>query len=174
MIVTQTIRLLFKFKSAVIMTVILPTIIIDNNISHVLADPAHCDQPGWPSCYSVGYADGQNHGGTTCSSGHSNNICAGWNAGSHSVCTGVCGTVAPVTNQQHCDQVGFPSCQDMGYNDGTAAGQGDVNNCGIGIHSEPSAHHSSAYLQGYHNGYRDELSRDQNDDGTYGNCGSHS
>ena len=22
------------------------------------ADPAHCDQPGWPTCYSVGYSDG--------------------------------------------------------------------------------------------------------------------
>jgi hypothetical protein len=150
---------------AAILTTSITTVTSIHGIA--LADPAHCDQPGWPSCYSVGYADGQNHGGTTCSSGHSNNFCAGWDAGSHSVCTGG-------LRHSRCDQVGFPSCQDMGYNDGTAAGQGDENNCGIGMHSEPSAHHSSAYLQGFHNGYRDELSRDQSDDGTYGNCGSHS
>ena len=23
------------------------------------ANPAHCDMPGWPLCYNVGYADGK-------------------------------------------------------------------------------------------------------------------
>ena len=47
-----------------------------------LADPIHCDQAGYPSCYSVGYNDGQANPGTNCPSGHSDNFCAGWQAGS--------------------------------------------------------------------------------------------
>ena len=31
---------------------------------YVYADPARCDQPGWPSCYTVGYTDGQKNLGT--------------------------------------------------------------------------------------------------------------
>ena len=84
MIVTQTIRLLFKCKTALIIAAILPTIIIVNNIPHVLADPAHCDQSGWPLCYDVGYSDGQQNPGTSCPSGHSDNFCGGWAAGATS------------------------------------------------------------------------------------------
>jgi hypothetical protein len=47
-----------------------------------LADPIHCDQPGYPSCYSVGYNDGQANPGTNCPNDHSDNFCAGWQAGS--------------------------------------------------------------------------------------------
>jgi hypothetical protein len=47
----------------------------------VFADPLHCDQQGYPSCYSVGYNDGQANPGTNCPSGHSDNFCAGWQAG---------------------------------------------------------------------------------------------
>jgi hypothetical protein len=46
-----------------------------------LADPAHCDKAGWPSCYDVGYSDGQQNPGIGCPSGHSSNFCDGWNAG---------------------------------------------------------------------------------------------
>jgi hypothetical protein len=83
-IVTQKIRLLLKCKSALIMAAILPTMIFISNIPHVLADPAHCDQPGWPSCYDVGYGDGQQNPGTGCPSGHSENFCNGWDAGANS------------------------------------------------------------------------------------------
>jgi len=44
--------------------------------------PTHCDQPGYPSCYSVGYSDGQNAPGTSCPSGHSRGYCDGYTAGS--------------------------------------------------------------------------------------------
>jgi hypothetical protein len=84
MTLTLTIRLLFKCKNALIIAAILPTIIIVNNIPHVLADPAHCDQSGWPSCYDVGYGDGQANPGTSCPSGHSDNFCGGWAAGATS------------------------------------------------------------------------------------------
>src|SRR5205823_7003462 len=43
----------------------------------VFADPLHCDQPGWPSCYSVGYNAGQRNSGP-CPSGHSSEYCRGW------------------------------------------------------------------------------------------------
>src|SRR5919108_6048491 len=45
-------------------------------------DPTHCDQPGYPSCYSVGYSDGQANPGTSCPGGHSVAYCEGYNAGS--------------------------------------------------------------------------------------------
>jgi hypothetical protein len=41
----------------------------------------HCDRSGYPSCYSLGYADGRNHPGTSCPSGHSATFCSGWNSG---------------------------------------------------------------------------------------------
>ena len=47
----------------------------------VLADPLLCDIEGWPSCYSVGYSHGLANPGTSCPSGHSDNYCAGWDAG---------------------------------------------------------------------------------------------
>ncbi|MGA8080838.1 MAG: hypothetical protein WB988_03180, partial [Candidatus Nitrosopolaris sp.] len=40
--------------------------------------PAHCDQPGWPTCYSVGYDAGQGRSGP-CPHGHSFEFCRGWN-----------------------------------------------------------------------------------------------
>ncbi len=44
-------------------------------------DPQHCDVTGSPSCYSIGYSDGQAHPGITIPSGHSSNFRHGWNAG---------------------------------------------------------------------------------------------
>ena len=46
-----------------------------------LADPAHCDKAGWPSCYDVGNSGGQQSPRTGCPIGHSPNFCDGWNAG---------------------------------------------------------------------------------------------
>ena len=45
-------------------------------------DQTHCDQAGYPSCYSVGYSDGLNAPGTSCPSGHSRAYCDGYKAGS--------------------------------------------------------------------------------------------
>ena len=38
--------------------------------SIVFADPQHCDRSGWPSCYSVGFENGQANSGTSCPSGY--------------------------------------------------------------------------------------------------------
>ena len=50
---------------------------IGNMYGKALADPAHCDQPGWPSCYQVGHDDGLGMSGA-CPSGHSSEFCRGW------------------------------------------------------------------------------------------------
>jgi hypothetical protein len=56
----------------------------DSKNLHGSVDPTHCDQLGYPSCYSIGYTDGQNAPGTSCPGGHSPSFCSGWDAGSHS------------------------------------------------------------------------------------------
>jgi hypothetical protein len=48
-----------------------------NMYGKALADPAHCDQPGWASCYQVGHDDGLGMSGA-CPSGHSSEFCRGW------------------------------------------------------------------------------------------------
>ena len=45
-------------------------------------DQTHCDQKGYPSCYDLGYSDGQNAPGTSCPSGHSETYCNGYDAAS--------------------------------------------------------------------------------------------
>ena len=85
---------------------------------------AHCDRSGYPSCYSLGHADEQNHPGTSCPSGHSATYCAGWNAGAG--------------NTEHCDQPGWPSCYSLGYNAGKSA---------PGTSCPPG--HSQAFCNGY-------------------------
>ena len=40
------------------------------------ADPAHCDRPGYPSCYDLGQVAGHASSGP-CPSGHSHNYCVG-------------------------------------------------------------------------------------------------
>jgi hypothetical protein len=50
---------------------------INNMYGKAFADPVHCDQPGWPSCYKVGYDDGLGMSGP-CPSGHSSEFCRGW------------------------------------------------------------------------------------------------
>jgi hypothetical protein len=71
-------------KTVVAILVILATTVgaLGGAAGSALADPLHCAQPGWPSCYSVGYQDGQANPGTSCPSGHSDNFCAGWYAAS--------------------------------------------------------------------------------------------
>ncbi|HYT45381.1 MAG TPA: hypothetical protein VEP90_23840, partial [Methylomirabilota bacterium] len=70
----------------------------------MLADVAHCDQPGWPSCYSVRFQDGKAHPGTPCPSGHNADFCSGWNSGAG--------------NTAHCGSAGYPSCYSVDYADG--------------------------------------------------------
>jgi hypothetical protein len=74
---------LLKSKEIVIMLVSFSAIMMITAASaHIaFADPLHCDQPGWPSCYSVGYQEGLANPGTVCPTGHSDNFCVGWNVG---------------------------------------------------------------------------------------------
>lgn len=77
----DNVKMQFKSREIVFMLISFSTILmITAGSSHiVLADPLHCDQAGWPSCYSVGYQDGLTNPGTVCPTGHSDNFCAGWN-----------------------------------------------------------------------------------------------
>jgi hypothetical protein len=45
-------------------------------------DETHCDKKGYPSCYNLGYSDGQNAPDTSCPSGHSEAYCNGYEAAS--------------------------------------------------------------------------------------------
>ncbi|MDQ6666794.1 MAG: hypothetical protein M3Y53_01055, partial [Thermoproteota archaeon] len=101
---------------------------INNNNPGVSSQQAaHCDQPGYPSCYSLGYQSGKNHLGTSCPGGHSAKYCVGWNAGAG--------------NTTHCDQPAWPSCYTLGYQAGTNA---------LGT-SCPTGH-SQAFCNGYEYG----------------------
>ena len=106
-------------------------------------DTAHCDSTGYPSCYSLGYADGKNHPGSSCPAGHSQNYCNGYRAGTGSL-AGNNNTTRSLplhADAIHCDQVGWPSCYTVGYQDGVA-------NLGT---SCPSAH-SANYCAGWNSG----------------------
>jgi hypothetical protein len=46
----------------------------------LLANSPHCDRPGWPSCYNVGYANGQKAPTSDCPHGHSREFCNGYRA----------------------------------------------------------------------------------------------
>ncbi len=50
-----------------------------------LADPQHCDRDGYPSCYGIGYQDGQNEAqnrnGYAGCNGHSSEWCLGYDVG---------------------------------------------------------------------------------------------
>jgi hypothetical protein len=43
-----------------------------------VGNTAHCDQPGWPSCYSLGYNAGKSAPGTSGPHGHSRSFCNGY------------------------------------------------------------------------------------------------
>ena len=124
-------------------------------------DQTHCDQKKYPSCYNVGYSDGQNAPGTSCPSGHSEAYCNGYEAASlsgnsssdatssNSSSSSSSGdrssggtsdlknTASPV-DQTHCDQKKYPSCYNLGYSDGQNA---PGTSCPSG--------HSEAYCNGY-------------------------
>src|SRR5947209_5949854 len=82
--------------------------------TYVYTDAARCDKPGWPSCYKVGYSDGQNNPGSSCPKGHSTEFCRGWDDGSgadvgtvtstssnNSACVQLSGDIRNVSDQQH-------------------------------------------------------------------------
>src|SRR5215831_12918642 len=118
-------------------------------------DQTHCDKKGYPSCYDLGYSDGQNAPGTSCPTGHSETYCNGYEAASlsgnsssdatssnssssSSSNTSDLKNTAGSVDQTHCDKKGYPSCYDLGYSDGQNA---------LGT-SCPSGH-SEAYCNGY-------------------------
>jgi hypothetical protein len=69
----------------------------NNTTSSHQADAAHCDQPTYPSCYSIGLKDGKSNPGTRCPSDHSVNFCAGWNTAAGNPPTNTTPTFAKVT-----------------------------------------------------------------------------
>jgi len=68
-----------------------------NSTSSHQTDAAHCDQAGYPSCYSIGFKDGKSNPGTRCPSRHSVNFCAGWNAAAGNPATKTIPAFAKVT-----------------------------------------------------------------------------
>jgi hypothetical protein len=53
--------------------------------TNTATDPIHCDKPGWPSCYDLGYHAGKNaRSGIACPTGHSKSYCAVYEAGNRS------------------------------------------------------------------------------------------
>ena len=130
--------------------------------SYVYADPAHCDQPGWPSCYSVGYTDGQRNPGNSCPSTHSAEFCRGWDdassakirtatsiSSSNATCVQLGGDIRNALDQQH-------FC--IGQSDGK--NQADLNfKNHIGLNDNPltAQDQSNQYSEGYKIGYDDEL-----------------
>ena len=74
----------------------------NNNLSSSpgQTEATHCDQPGSPSCYSVGFQVGKNSAGTICPGGHSANYCSGWKVGAiSSLPTSTC---AIILIKNHC------------------------------------------------------------------------
>jgi hypothetical protein len=131
-----------------------------SNLNITQIDDTHCDKKGYPSCYDLGYSDGQNAPGTSCPSGHSEAYCSGYEAASlpgnntsaatssnsssspSSAGLGISegnsqNTVAPI-DDTHCDKKGYPSCYDLGYSEGQNA---PGTSCPSG--------HSEAYCSGY-------------------------
>ena len=129
---------------------------------YVYADPAHCDQQGWPSCYSVGYTDGQKNSGTSCPSGHSTEFCRGWDDASrvsirtqtstnnsNSACVQLGGDILNALDQQH-------FC--IGQADGQNQADADFKNH-IELNDNPltAQDKTKQYSEGYKIGYDDEL-----------------
>ncbi|PWU82633.1 MAG: hypothetical protein DLM72_00730 [Candidatus Nitrosopolaris wilkensis] len=94
------------------------------------------DRPGYPSCSSLGSEAGKNAAGTSCSPGHSKAFCSAYNA---AVGTAITTTKPGSSPQQgnittssvgnnttsshqadaaHCNQLAYPSCYSVGFNDG--------------------------------------------------------
>jgi hypothetical protein len=69
----------------------------NNTTSSHQADAVHCDQPAYPSCYSIGLKDGKSNSGTRCPSDHSVNFCAGWNTAAGNPSTKIIQRFANVT-----------------------------------------------------------------------------
>jgi hypothetical protein len=142
------------------------------------ADPAHCDQTGWPSCYNVGYSDGQQNPGTGCPSGHSSEFCRGWDnaagsgssssssststsAGNNCTSEGCTGDFTCVNPNQPADSTGCPNDPthqhhtadyNFGYKIGQQDGRAGVFDIGSSCDSAPQhnfSHCSAGYTDGY-------------------------
>jgi len=129
---------------------------------YILADPVHCDQHGLPSCYSVGYADGQKNRGTSCPSGHSTEFCRGWDDASstkirtatstssgNSACVQLGGDIQNVLDQQH-----FCTGQGDGENQADADFK---NHTELNDNPLTAQDQTKQYSEGYKIGYDDEL-----------------
>ncbi len=68
-------------------------------------DPTHCDEPGWPKCYSVGFVRGWANPGTEPPSGHSEDYCRGYRDGASKSNSNLA-----TQDPTHCDIEGWPIC----------------------------------------------------------------
>jgi hypothetical protein len=137
---------------------------ISNMYGNALADPTHCDQPGRPSCYKVGYDDGLGRS-DPCPTGHSAAFCTGWYVATHSNNLGL----GPPSQQQQQTAKAYTDCSqtyltqneryNCGYNRGYLDAQRDWNLHRFppqsgGDNSCPHAtEHTPEYCNGYEIGY---------------------
>jgi hypothetical protein len=121
---------------------------------NALADPPHCDMPGWPTCYTVGYGDGLGKSGP-CPNGHSASFCDGWYDATHSNLGSSSSTDCSRTNLTQNERY------NCGYDHGYLDAQRDWNldrfpPSSGGDNSCPRANtHTPEYCNGYQIGYTD-------------------
>jgi hypothetical protein len=125
---------------------------ISNAYGKAFADPIHCDQAGWPSCYKVGYDDGLGMSGP-CPSGHSTAFCAGWYVATHNL--GSSGGGPPAQQQAS------PAAQQQIHLAHAAAGATAVvvtphdRGYAEGYSHWPMSSHNKEYVEDYKLGVRD-------------------
>ena len=105
-------------------------------------DPTHCDKPGWPKCYGVGFVRGWANPGTEPPSGHSEDYSRGYRDGASKSNSNLA-----TQDPTHCDIEGWPKCYDIGFVRGW-------DNAG----TEPPIGHSEDYSKGYRDGANKSIS----------------
>jgi hypothetical protein len=109
-----------------------------------VADPTHCDQPGFPACYDIGYHDGYNNAvnehnqfHNSCPLGHSKAFCNGY---------------VPGYNQG--------ISYNLGYSQAVKNANNDWNSSNQDIHAftyDCPSGHTKDFCNGYTDGYSDEV-----------------
>jgi hypothetical protein len=158
-----------KSKSILIVVAAIASIMTINAYGSALADPQHCDRPGWPSCYDAGHQAAIS--GIPCPNGHSKNYCRGWddaNGGSAGS-----GSISSDSNRHdntpsglgfrpedtHCDDLDTSPTGGVNYDDGYDQGYVDAHRDFRGLNGhgfDDSVNHGSVeYKSGYVKGYND-------------------
>jgi hypothetical protein len=114
-----------------------------------IVDETHCDKKGYPSCYNLGYSDGQNAPGTSCPSGHSEAYCNGYEAASLSG-NNTSGTTSSNSSSSsssagsgassHTPPISSPSPSFAIQNPETKINQGGESNANINVSNSSGTH----------------------------------